>query len=50
MGGGGMLTEMDNWVTDMRGKVIVEGAGHWVRAEQPAAVNEALIRFLRTFA
>ena len=47
-GGGGVLAEMDKWVTDMRGKVIVEGAGHWVQLERPADVNEALLGFLKT--
>jgi pimeloyl-ACP methyl ester carboxylesterase len=39
---------MDKWVTDMRGKVIIEGAGHWVLMERPAEVNEALLSFLKT--
>ena len=45
---GGWLSQMDNWVTDMRGKVFIEGAGHWVQMERPAEVNEALIGFLKT--
>jgi pimeloyl-ACP methyl ester carboxylesterase len=47
-GGGGWLSRMDNWVTDMRGKALIEGAGHWVQMERPAEVNEALLGFLRT--
>lgn len=39
---------MDKWLTDLRGKVLIEGAGHWVQAERPAPVNEALIGFLKT--
>jgi pimeloyl-ACP methyl ester carboxylesterase len=35
-------------VTDLRGKVLVEGAGHWVQLGQPAAVTEALLGFLTT--
>jgi pimeloyl-ACP methyl ester carboxylesterase len=46
--GGGMLAEMDKWVSKMGGKVIVDGAGHWVQAERPAPVNEALMGFLQT--
>jgi hypothetical protein len=42
-----MLAEMDKWVSNMRGKVIVDGAGQWVQAERPAPVNEALIGFLK---
>jgi pimeloyl-ACP methyl ester carboxylesterase len=33
-------------VTDHRGDVLVEGAGHWVQQEAPKAVNDALITFL----
>ena len=34
-------------VPNLRGKVIIEGAGHWVQAEKPAPVNEVLIPFLK---
>lgn len=37
---------MDGWVTDLRDKIVVEGAGHWLPQERPAEVNEALLRFL----
>ena len=37
---------MDGWVTDHRGNVLVEGAGHWVQQERPEAVNAALLDFL----
>jgi epoxide hydrolase A/B len=37
---------MDGWVTDHRGNVLVEGAGHWVQQEEPEAVNAALLDFL----
>jgi pimeloyl-ACP methyl ester carboxylesterase len=33
-------------LTDHRGDVIVDGAGHWVQQEAPDAVNTALIDFL----
>jgi epoxide hydrolase A/B len=46
-GGGGWVSQMDKWVTDMRGKVFIEGAGHWVQMERPAEVNDALLGFLR---
>jgi pimeloyl-ACP methyl ester carboxylesterase len=46
-GGGSWVSQMDKWVTDMRGKVFIEGAGHWVQMERPAEVNEALLGFLR---
>jgi pimeloyl-ACP methyl ester carboxylesterase len=36
----------DDVVTDHRGNVVVDGAGHWVQQESPAAVNAALLTFL----
>lgn len=33
--------------TDLRGCHLVDGAGHWVQQEQPAAVNALLLDFLR---
>ncbi|HUO71237.1 MAG TPA: alpha/beta hydrolase [Solirubrobacteraceae bacterium] len=37
---------MNGWVTDLRGRVVIEGAGHWVQQERPADVGDALLRFL----
>ena len=37
---------MEGFVTDLRGCVIVDGAGHWVQQERPDEVNEALLGFL----
>ncbi|HVX18207.1 MAG TPA: alpha/beta hydrolase [Acidimicrobiales bacterium] len=37
---------MEGHVTDLRGSVIVPGAGHWVQQEAPDAVNKALLDFL----
>lgn len=37
---------MDDWVTDHRGTVVIDGAGHWVQQEEPDAVNRALLAFL----
>ena len=34
------------WLDDHRGDVLVEGAGHWVQQDSPAAVNAALLDFL----
>ena len=47
-GGGRWVALMDKYLADLRGKVFVEGAGHWVQMERPAAVNEALLGFLKT--
>ena len=46
--GGGLLAAMDPWVPNLRGKVLIEDAGHWVQAEKPVPVNEALLSFLKT--
>ena len=34
---------MDGWLTDHRGNVLVDGAGHWVQQEKPDEVNAALL-------
>jgi pimeloyl-ACP methyl ester carboxylesterase len=47
-GGGNLLSAMDQFVPNLRGKVIVDGAGHWVQAEKPEAANQALLAFLKT--
>jgi pimeloyl-ACP methyl ester carboxylesterase len=33
--------------TRMRGRHLIDGAGHWVLQEQPERVSELLIEFLR---
>lgn len=37
---------MDGWLTDHRGTVFIDGAGHWVHQERPDEVNAALLSFL----
>ena len=32
--------------TNLRAKLLIEGAGHWIQQERPAEVNAALLRFL----
>ena len=49
-GGGGWADLMDHFVPDLRGKVYVDGAGHWVQMERPEAVTDALLGFLAEFA
>ena len=46
--GGRGVTQMDNWLTDLRGKVFIEGVGHWTPMERPAEVNQALLGFLKS--
>jgi len=41
------LDEMDTVVTNLRRKVLIDGAGHWIQQERPDEVNAALIAFLR---
>jgi len=31
---------------DLRGKVLIEGAGHWNQQEKPDETNAALLTFL----
>jgi pimeloyl-ACP methyl ester carboxylesterase len=37
---------MRDWVPDLRGIKLIEGAGHWVHMEDPDPVNEAILGFL----
>lgn len=40
------LADLPANVPGLRGKVLLEGAGHWIQQERPQAVNDALIGFL----
>ena len=42
-----LMNAMDPFFEDLRAKIVVPGAGHWVQQERPEAVNEALLSFLR---
>ncbi len=37
---------MKDWVPDLRGIELVEGAGHWIHMEKPDEVNTRLLRFI----
>ena len=37
---------MRGWVSDLRGELVVPGAGHWVQQQAPEEVNGALLDFL----
>jgi pimeloyl-ACP methyl ester carboxylesterase len=37
---------MDGCLADERGRVLVDGAGHWVQQEKPGEVNAALLDFI----
>ena len=41
------LDEMDEVVPNLRGKLLLDSAGHWIQQERPAEVNAALIEFAR---
>jgi len=41
------LAEIERMVPNIRGKVLIEGAGHWVQQERPAEVNAAIVEFLQ---
>ncbi len=37
---------LKDWLADLKGQVVVPGAGHWLQQERPEVVNAALIGFL----
>jgi pimeloyl-ACP methyl ester carboxylesterase len=41
------LAQLSDNVPGLVGKVLIDGAGHWIQRERPAEVNAALIAFLR---
>ncbi len=41
-----IMNGMDPFFEDLRGKVVIPEAGHWVQQERPQQVNEALLEFL----
>jgi len=45
--GARQIAELDRVLTDLRAKIILDGAGHWVQQERPGEVNAALIEFLK---
>jgi pimeloyl-ACP methyl ester carboxylesterase len=39
---------MERVLPNLRQKLILDGAGHWIQQEQPDEVNAALIGFLKS--
>ena len=42
------VERMQRLLPDFRGHTMLDGVGHWIQQEAPAAFNEALLSFLRT--
>lgn len=42
-----MTNGMEQFYAQLRGKLFIPGAGHWVQQEKPAEVNAALLSFLK---
>jgi pimeloyl-ACP methyl ester carboxylesterase len=45
--GSRQIAELDRVLTNLKAKIILDGAGHWVQQERPDEVNAALIDFLK---
>jgi pimeloyl-ACP methyl ester carboxylesterase len=41
------LEQLGDGVPNLRARLLIEGAGHWIQQERPAEVNAALLEFLR---
>ena len=41
------LDQLESNVPNLRRKLVIDGAGHWIQQERPDQVNAALIEFLR---
>jgi pimeloyl-ACP methyl ester carboxylesterase len=40
------ISNMEHNAANLRGNVVLEGAGHWLPIERPKEVNAALLDFL----
>lgn len=41
------VNQLDRVLTNLKRKLIIEGAGHWIQQERPEEVNAALVAFLK---
>jgi pimeloyl-ACP methyl ester carboxylesterase len=41
------VANLPKFVPALQGPVLLPGCGHWTQQERPAAVNEAMLGFLR---
>lgn len=44
--GGKRIAEMDRVLPNLKRKLLIDGAGHWIQQERPDEVNAALVEFL----
>ena len=44
------VTELERVLPNLKAKLIIDGAGHWIQQERPTEVNAALVAFLREYA
>ena len=44
------VNELETVLPNLKGRLIIDGAGHWVQQERPDEVNAALIEFLKQYA
>ncbi|WP_024520126.1 alpha/beta hydrolase [Bradyrhizobium sp. Tv2a-2] len=44
------VAELDRVLPNLKAKLIIDGAGHWIQQERPEQVNAALIGFLKEYA
>jgi pimeloyl-ACP methyl ester carboxylesterase len=43
----GAFDRLEQSMPNLKKKVLIQGAGHWIQQERPREVNELLIRFLK---
>jgi pimeloyl-ACP methyl ester carboxylesterase len=43
----GVFDRMDASVPNLKQKILIPGAGHWIQQERPGEVNDLIIRFLK---
>ncbi len=43
-----LLDRLDPCYADLRGKILLDRAGHWIQQERPEEVNRAIHAFLET--
>jgi pimeloyl-ACP methyl ester carboxylesterase len=44
------VAELERVLPNLKAKLIIDGAGHWIQQERPQEVNAALISFLKEYA